>query len=107
MLDYADLAKLCDADIRGGHVERVAKHLSKLDILNVPRSWRQPLAKLCRRAGLYANGLKLLHPLLPIAGASAAGATSLPISASELAEYSVMLPRLTQFRRTSRVKGFF
>jgi hypothetical protein len=79
-----DLIQQCDLDIRTGHSQRVAHRLSDLNALRVPRNMRLPLAKICRRAGLYTKGLLILGSLI----------SENEISPAELAEYSVLLMRI-------------
>jgi hypothetical protein len=90
MKRYQVLISQCDTDIRAGHSYLVAKRLSGIDAGRVPREWKAPLAKICRRAGLYSMGLtllgKLIHP--PTKTGQAPEATSI-----ELAEYAVLLMR--------------
>ena len=62
-----DLSKLladCDADIRQGRAHRVSQRLASLTSGNVPRDWRQPIASVCRRAGLLTLGLRMLAPVV-------------------------------------------
>ena len=77
--------------IRAGQAQRVAAQLTEMNLSAVPNKLRLPLANICRRIGLPAQGLKLLSPLVQrnhgknIAGASA--------SEEERAEYAVLLLR--------------
>ena len=74
-----ELIKICEADLKSGQPETVAKRLSRLSAPSVPRNWRLPLANVCRRAGLISLGMKLLahEELAP----------------REQAEYAVLLER--------------
>jgi tetratricopeptide (TPR) repeat protein len=75
----------CDAYIRAGKPHLAGHRLTSLGRTPIPRVWRLPLAKLCRRAGLYGQGLRLLGRVVcgPTARASAA----------ELTEYAALLLR--------------
>ncbi len=89
MIDFAKLIAECDDQIRSGHRQQVYVRFSKINTAKVPREWRLPLAKLCRRAGLYSRGLTLLsanvNPIYNPSGAS--------VQANEVAEYGVLLLR--------------
>lgn len=87
MSQYETLAADCESDIRAGRVARSARRLASLNLAQVPRPWRLPLSRLCRRSGLVVMGLRLLTPLIraPLGG--------LPVKPTEeeRAEYGVLL----------------
>lgn len=87
MRQYDVLIQDCDRDIRSGYPQKVAKRLAGLNLSRVPLEWRLPLAQICRRAGLYFMGLKLLNRVI-------APLPSDAISAAEAAEYSALLVRI-------------
>lgn len=63
MSQFDSLIAECDLYIRSGKPHHVIKRLSGLNLSRVPRAWRLPLAKICRRAGLFPMGLRLLVKL--------------------------------------------
>ena len=79
----------CEANLRAGRPQVVARRLAGLTLARIPREWVLRLANVCRRAGLFTPGMKILakvvHPENP---RSAIQATS-----EELAEYAVLLQR--------------
>lgn len=85
MRHFEILLQECDADIRAGKLHHVARRLAHVDAARIPRVWRLPLAKICRRAGLYSLGLRLLSRL--------ANGTKTKATAAELTEYSALLVR--------------
>ena len=87
--DYAEFITNCDTLIRTGRLPHVVETLSDLNLARVPRKWRQAVAKLCRRAGLMAQGLRLLHPLI-----RGDQDLSSPPSPGEICEYAVLLSRI-------------
>jgi tetratricopeptide (TPR) repeat protein len=64
MSQFETLVQECEALIRTGKIPAAAHRLSRLNYAQVPREWRLSLAKLCRRAGLFTSGLKLLTPVI-------------------------------------------
>lgn len=62
-VNYPELILRCENRIRAGEVSQAARELSALNHVRVPREFRLPLAKLCRRSGCVSLGLKLLTPL--------------------------------------------
>lgn len=88
-MDYAELVKVCDEEIKRGQPKQVARRLYKLNATRVPREWRLPLARICRRAGLYSLGL---HLLVKIALATRQKPNE-EITDAEMAEYGVLLLR--------------
>jgi hypothetical protein len=87
MNKLALLIQQCDSEIRAGRVREVRKRLTGLNLARAPRESRLPLATLCRRVGLYAQGLVLLRRLVR----SERGAPT--ATAHERAEYAVLLLR--------------
>lgn len=85
---YQELIAACDADIRAGRISSVAKRLARLDTARVPREAKAPLAKICRRAGLYSQGLALLARLIHPTKGHGSDATQI-----ELAGYAALLLR--------------
>ena len=57
---FETLIQRCDAEIRAGHPQYVSRHLSSLNAARAPKEFRLPLANICRRAGLFTLGLRLL-----------------------------------------------
>jgi tetratricopeptide (TPR) repeat protein len=89
MAMYENLIRECESDLRAGRTQSVAKRLSKLNTVKVPREYRLALANLCRRSGLVSTGLKLLSRIIhPLRSAQID-----PPKAEELAEYGVLLHR--------------
>lgn len=86
---YSELIQSCDADIRAGKAHAVKLRLADLNAAQVPRPQRLPLAKLCRRVGLYETAMRLLAPLV-VEGRKPQGDQP---TAAELAEYAVVLQR--------------
>lgn len=85
MRHFEILLQDCDADIRGGKPHHVIRRLAQVGTSRIPREWRLPLAKICRRAGLYSLGLRLLTRL--------ASGPSPKASPAEMTEYSALLIR--------------
>lgn len=85
MRHFEILLQECDADIRAGKPHNVVGRLAHVGTAKIPREWRLPLAKICRRAGLYALGLRLLTRFVNSPAPKA--------SAAELTEYSALLVR--------------
>jgi tetratricopeptide (TPR) repeat protein len=85
---FEALIQKCDTQIREGRAHEVAATLAGIEAVRVPRQWKMPLAKICRRAGLHSFGLTLLSRLIhPAAGR--------PVTATptEFAEYAMLLLR--------------
>jgi hypothetical protein len=87
--EFKILIQDCDAAIRTGHPQEVAKHLAKFETRDIPRMWRVPLAKVCRRAGLYSLGLSLLSRIVRSEGIR--GSTQ--ATPAETSEYAALLLR--------------
>jgi tetratricopeptide (TPR) repeat protein len=69
-------------------MKAVAHLISQLNIAQVPRSSRHSLAKICRRAGLFGQGLRLLHPIIRNEKEREGAATAI-----EICEYAAILSR--------------
>lgn len=89
MKDYKEILELCEAEIRAGRPQRVARHLNGVNLAKMPRELRLPIANLCRRANLGAVGLRILAPLVHPKGAKSRTATP-----AETSEYGILLHRL-------------
>jgi tetratricopeptide (TPR) repeat protein len=89
MKGYQGLIQQCDADIQAGRNGEVRKRLASINTARVPREWRLPLAKICRRAGLFSAGLKLLNKAVMADGKNGGA----PATPAETAEYAVLLQR--------------
>lgn len=86
---FETLIHSCDAFIRGGKPREAARLLSQIKPIRVPREWRLPLAKICRRAGQYSMGLRLLDRLVnekPVRHEASA-------KPAEITEYAALLLR--------------
>ncbi len=90
MNQFETLIASCDALIRGGKSREAAKHLSQIKPMRVPREWRLPLAKICRRAGQYSMGLRLLDRLVNQAEFRTNSDSARP---EEITEYAALLLR--------------
>jgi tetratricopeptide (TPR) repeat protein len=85
---YEQLISECDQLIKAGKISTVSNRISQLSLAQVPRAHRQALAKICRRAGLIGQGLRLLQPVIRNEKSKEIIAT-----AGEKCEYSVLLSR--------------
>ncbi|MGE0633372.1 MAG: tetratricopeptide repeat protein [Pseudobdellovibrionaceae bacterium] len=84
MRSYADLIQSCDQNIREGQADIAKSQLKGLNTNHVPPAQRLPLARLCRRTGLYSVGLKLLTKSVLLHEDA---------TPHEMAEYAVLLLR--------------
>ena len=82
---FETLVRECDAEIRAGRPQLAVQKLSHLGTSRIPREWRTPIAKLCRRTGLYNLGLRLLARIVCGPNSQA--------TAAEITEYSALLLR--------------
>jgi hypothetical protein len=80
----------CDALLKQGKIAGVAAKLQTLSPASVEREDRLALANVCRRAGLFSLGLKLLTPIMHPDRMN----PMLPPSAPETAEYAVLLMKI-------------
>ncbi len=86
-MNYQEWIKQADMDLRAGRGDQMAHSLNQLTFSTIPRLWRKQVASICRRAGLFADGLRLLTPLIH-PDRNKWGA---PATAEEQAEYGVLL----------------
>jgi tetratricopeptide (TPR) repeat protein len=86
--NYRELISECDALLKAGALAAVKKRLSKLNLAQVPREARLDLAKICRRAGLISQGLRLLQPLI-----RHERSLDGPAGDGEICEYAALLSR--------------
>jgi hypothetical protein len=87
-LDFKALVAHCDECLRTGQIHRVHQTMARVPTAQVPREWRLPLARICRRATLIATGMRLLSPVVRPSNGRKSDATE-----REIAEYSVLLIR--------------
>jgi tetratricopeptide (TPR) repeat protein len=86
MNSFEDLIQQCDLALRAGRAAVAAKLLRSLIPSKVPRSYRLPLARICRRCDSFALGMKLLTPVIyPEKKGSRQ-----PPSGAELAEFAAL-----------------
>src|ERR1700733_10740567 len=90
MNQFETLIAFCDSAIRDGKSREAAKQLSHIKPMRVPRQWRLPLAKICRRAGLYSMGLRLLDRVV---NQGESRRQSYPATPIEITEYAALLLR--------------
>lgn len=83
------LISKCDELIKEGQPNQVGALLADLVETRIEREWRLPLAKICRRAGLFHLGLRILSKVILLENQL----QELEASASEQAEYAVLLQR--------------
>lgn len=86
MSQFEFLLRDCDNDIKSGKLQHVSKRLAQFETSRIPREFRVPLAKICRRAGLYTMGLRLLAKFV-----RGRAPTATP---AELTEYAALLVRI-------------
>ncbi len=87
--DFKQLLEKCEEYLRAGHVGKTAQLVAHLNLSRVPREWRLPLAKVCRRAGHTSLGLKLLTATV----LSPQKKLSTVPTPQEVSEYAVLLQR--------------
>jgi hypothetical protein len=85
--NYEKLIEQCDTAIRAGQDQIAIRLITQLDITKIPRNWRLPVAKLCRRVALIPIGLKILSSIV-----SPTNKKTLP-SGAEVAEYASLLQK--------------
>lgn len=85
----AELIRTCDELIRAGQVAAAASRLRALNLAQVGREERLPLARICRRAGQISSGIKLLSPVVR-------GDRGLEVqpTPAEICEYAALLTRI-------------
>lgn len=93
MSQYQRLHAECETLLMNGQPNLVSKRIAALNTANVPREWRLPIAKVCRRAGLVAAAMKLLVPIVHSEN-HGGGETA---TNAELCEYAASLLRIGAF----------
>lgn len=83
MKNVEKLVADCEEILRAGQGQLVAQNLKDLNLARIPRAFRLSLANICRRAGLFSAGLRILTALVRNGDATA----------EEKAEYAVLLER--------------
>jgi len=63
-LNFIELRQKCESWLREGKGSSVVHALSSLNVRQIPRSDRRPLAILARRANLVSLGLRILSPVV-------------------------------------------
>jgi tetratricopeptide (TPR) repeat protein len=94
-MDFAELLKACELEVRSGRAQFVAETVSNLELAKIPREFRLKFANLCRRANLLSLGLKILGPI--------ARSETETASPAEIAEYAVLLQRTGAVREALRL----
>ncbi len=89
MKDAKKFVEQCEGDVRDGRAHLVIRRLAALNMAELPREIRLPLAQICDRAGATSLGLKLLAPLVYPERKHFGEA-----KAEEIAEYAVLLQRI-------------
>lgn len=85
-MDYGKWVKQADLDLREGRGSRIGENLSQIKRSKIPRRWLKSVAAICRRAGMFAEGLKMLTPVIyPLHKGDE------PASVEERAEYGALL----------------
>ncbi len=79
-----------DKLIRAGQGNQARKEVWKMGRMSLLREQRLPVARLCRRVGLYSLGLKILNPIVRPTGKKLLKATD-----NENAEYAALLTYLS------------
>ena len=85
--------------IRSGQGHAFRQQLESLNTAQIPDSFRLPLANLSRRAGLVTLALRILSPRMPLSGLESSASTS----ASEMAEYALLLQRIGSLSEALRL----
>ncbi|MBX3020375.1 MAG: hypothetical protein KF799_01760 [Bdellovibrionales bacterium] len=88
-LDFDRLLQVLDAHLRTGRADLCASALDRLPDTSFERAQLLPLAVICRRAGLFTRGLKLLSSLVR----PDKKRWLEPASTREIAEYAALLTR--------------
>lgn len=89
IMDFNQFINECDSLIKGGQIKSVTDKFRALSFGEVPRKWRQALAKICRRTGMIERGVRLLQPIVR----REVHSPEAPASAGEICEYAVLLSR--------------
>lgn len=85
----ADFVKECESLIRSGRDLAVNRSLSQLNLSQVPRQLRLPIANICRRVSNISMGLRLLTPIVRRSKED----QNAPATTGEMAEYAILLQR--------------
>ncbi len=88
-LKYNQLLDQCDLYIKSGNINAVVKLISKINLLQIPRSFKQSFAKIFRRSGLITHGIRLLHPII-----RNDKVLTEPPTSSEICEYASLISRI-------------
>ncbi|MGZ3782330.1 MAG: hypothetical protein ACXVCY_16890, partial [Pseudobdellovibrionaceae bacterium] len=86
---FSSLVEQCEKALRAGQITVVTELIQSIKTNSIPRQYRLPLANLCRRSGLWNEGLRFLGNLIrPMDGT--------PSSANdrERAEYAILLMKI-------------
>jgi tetratricopeptide (TPR) repeat protein len=99
-INFEELAAECDRLLKDGKISAVSGLVSQLNLTQVPRSQRQVLGKICRRAGLVSHGLRLLQPVIRNDKSAVEDA-----NAGEISEYAVLLSRNGSIQESLQLLG--
>lgn len=61
---FQNLISEWDSLVRQGQLNRVAEQIRQINLQQIPRESRKSFASVCRRAGLIAQGLRVLQPVI-------------------------------------------
>jgi tetratricopeptide (TPR) repeat protein len=78
----------CDRQLKSGNINHVQSKIQQMQFSQIPRDFRQNFAKICRRAALISDGLRVLHPIIRQEKLS-----DVPATEGEICEYAVLLLR--------------
>lgn len=84
------LLEKCEEIIRAGQIDKARGLLNAINVAQVKDLFRQPLALMCRRVGLYNLGIRILTP--PLLDDRDKWIVQAP--AAEVAEYAILLQRI-------------
>jgi hypothetical protein len=99
VVNFKDLIRECEADIRAGMADQAALRLRELPTAKIPDDLRFTFANLCRRTGLVSIGLKVLTP--PHLRDRAEWLLS--VGPAEKAEYALLLQRIGSVNEAMRI----
>lgn len=97
-MDLGKWIKQADQDLREGRGRQIAISLNELKRTAIPRRWKKPVAMICRRAGLFAEGLKILTPVVHPPHQKDA-----PATVEERAEYAALLMKHGSVREAAQI----
>lgn len=86
-VSFPKLMEACEEAIRAGQAERVGEFFADVNLAKIPKTFRLPLANLCRRAYQLDLGIRILAPVVLSPTADD------PPTPAEMAEYAVLLQR--------------